>query len=193
MYIIVGLGNPGLRFEKTRHNVGFRVIDKLAAEYAVRVNVRKFRSLIGDCVIDGNKVLLVKPQTYMNLSGEAVREVASYYHIEPDHLIVIYDDLDLPLGSLRIRKSGGPGTHNGMRSVVSCLGNGDFPRIRVGIGDTDDAVVDHVIGKVPKAEQEVLAAVESDAARAVTDIIVLGIDNAMNRHNFKKGPTQDDH
>ena len=193
MYIVVGLGNPGLKYEKTRHNVGFRVIDKLAAEYEVRVNVRKFRALVGDCVIDGNKVLLVKPQTYMNLSGESVREVASYYHIEPDRLIVIYDDMDLPLGSLRIRKSGGPGTHNGMRSVVSLLGSGDFPRIRVGIGDPDDEAVDYVIGKVSKAEQQVLDAAESDAARAVTDIIALGIDNAMNRHNVKKGPTQDDH
>ena len=192
MIVVVGLGNPGTRYEKTRHNVGFRVIDQLAERFSVKVRTSKFRSLIGECFVDGRKILLVKPQTYMNLSGEAVREVISYYDVAMEDLIVIYDDIDLPLGSLRIRKSGGPGTHNGMRSVVDCVGSRAFPRIRIGIGSSGRELVDHVIGKVPKDEQQILSETEHMAAEAVIDMIKENIDIAMNKYNIKKASEEHD-
>lgn len=186
-YVIAGLGNPGSEYEKTRHNMGFRAIDVLSSDEGIQVNRSKFHSLIGRGRIAGRKVVLVKPQTYMNRSGIAVRESAMYFDVPPQNLIVIYDDIDLPTGSIRIRKSGGAGTHNGMKSVVEQLGTKDFVRIRIGVGAASDGedLVDRVIGKVPKAEQEILQEAAAEAAGAVRDIIELGVDNAMNRHNHK--------
>lgn len=188
MYIVVGLGNPGRRYAKTRHNMGFRAIDKLAADHSIKVGASRFNSLIGEGMISGEKVILVKPQTFMNLSGEAVIQVFNYYKLPEEHLIVVYDDLDLPLGSLRIRKSGGPGTHNGMRSVVSLLGFTGFPRVRLGIGNRkiDEDIVDHVIGKVPKDEQALLNELVNEGARAVKDIIEFGVEKAMNFNNIRR-------
>ena len=184
-YVIIGLGNPGKEYENTRHNMGFRAIDVLSSDENIDISRKKFHALIGRGRIDGRKVILVKPQTYMNRSGQAAREAARYFDVPPQNLIVIYDDIDLPAGSIRIRKSGGAGTHNGMRSVVEELGTKDFVRIRIGVGGAENGedLVDRVIGKVPKAEQEVLDAAASEAAAAAKDIISSGVDNAMNRHN----------
>ncbi len=192
MYIVAGLGNPGSGYENTRHNVGFKAVDRLASLCNAEINRAKFKGLIAETRIGSEKVILLKPQTFMNLSGQSVADLFYYYKIPEDHLIVIYDDFDLPVGTLRIRKSGGPGTHNGMKSVVSVLGFSGFPRIRIGIGGSRGDAVDHVIGKVPKSEQAVLEEAEQAAAEAARDIILLGIDNAMNRHNTRKKQEKND-
>ena len=186
MYIIAGLGNPGDKYARTRHNMGFRVIDKLSADLSVDVTRAKFKSLIGECRIGSEKVLLVKPQTFMNLSGDALRDVANFYKVPDENIIVIYDDMDIPLGAIRIRKFGGPGTHNGMRSVVSRLGTTQFPRIRTGVGGNEGSLVNHVIGKVSKDEEQVLDETATKAAKAARDIIEVGIDKAMNLNNTSK-------
>ena len=185
-YVIVGLGNPGAEYEKARHNMGFRALDVLAADTGIDVRRAKFNALIGQGRIAGHKVILVKPQTYMNRSGLAVRQAAMYYNVPSCNVIVIYDDIDLPLTAIRVRKSGGAGTHNGMKSVVQQLGVKDFPRIRIGVGaqDADEDLVDRVIGKVPKSEQILLDQAAEKAAKAAEDIVRSGIDIAMNRHNY---------
>lgn len=185
MYLIIGLGNPGKEYENTRHNMGFKALDVLASDTGIEIKKSKFQSLLGMGKINGEKVILCKPQTYMNLSGNAARECAMYYDVPRENVIVIYDDLDLPIESIRIRKAGGPGTHNGMKSVVQQLGITDFPRIRIGIGAAkeDEDVIDRVIGKVPKSEQVMLDEAAKKAAEAAMDIIKIGIDNAMNKHN----------
>ena len=185
MKLIVGLGNPGSEYEKTRHNMGFRALDVLASDEQIEIKRAKFHALIGQGRIAGHKVILVKPQTYMNRSGIAVREAAMYYNVPSSNVIVIYDDIDLPAGSIRIRKSGGAGTHNGMKSVVQELGTKDFIRIRIGVGaaESGEDLVDRVIGKVPEAEKKLLQKAAAEAADAVKDIIAIGVDNAMNRHN----------
>ena len=186
-YVIIGLGNPGKEYENTRHNMGFRAIDVLSSDENIEISRNKFHALIGRGRIAGKKVILVKPQTYMNRSGQAARETAMYFDVPSQNLIVIYDDIDLPAGSIRIRKSGGAGTHNGMKSVVEQLGTKDFVRIRIGVGGAEDGedLVDRVIGKVPKAEQELLDEAAAEAAKAAKDIITDGVDNAMNRHNHR--------
>lgn len=185
-YVIVGLGNPGSEYEKTRHNMGFRALDVLASDAGIDVRRAKFHALIGQGKIAGHKVILVKPQTYMNNSGIAVREAAMYYNVPSCNVIVIYDDIDLPLTAIRLRKSGGAGTHNGMKSVVAQLGVKDFPRIRIGVGAAsgNEDLIDRVIGKVPKEEQAALDQAAAAAARAAEDIIRLGIEKAMSVHNF---------
>ena len=184
-YVIVGLGNPGKEYADTRHNMGYKAIDVLSSDENIEIRRNKFHSLIGQGRIAGKKVVLVKPETYMNRSGIAVREAAMYFNVAPENLIVIYDDIDLPSGSIRIRKSGGAGTHNGMKSVVEQLGTKDFVRIRIGVGaaEAGEDLVDRVIGEVPKAERELLQKAAAEAAAAVKDIITIGVDNAMNRHN----------
>lgn len=193
MYIIAGLGNPGQKYENTRHNMGFKTIDCLAEEFGISVNRAKFKGLIGEGRIGNEKVILLKPQTYMNLSGQSVREIVDYYKVPEENVIVIYDDFDLPIGSIRIRKSGGPGTHNGMKSVVGQLNSRKFPRVRIGIGSSDGSTIDFVIGKVGKGEQELLAQASKAAADAVADIVRIGIENAMNIHNTKRNRDKDDH
>lgn len=193
MYIIAGLGNPGQKYENTRHNMGFKTIDCLSEEFGISVNRAKFKGLIGEGRIGNEKVILLKPQTYMNLSGQSVREIVDYYKVPEENLIVIYDDFDLPIGSIRIRKSGGPGTHNGMKSVVGELNFRKFPRVRIGIGSSDGSTIDFVIGKVGKGEQELLTNASKAAADAVADIVRIGIENAMNIHNTKRNRDKDDH
>lgn len=186
MYLIIGLGNPGKEYENTRHNMGFKTIDVLASRNNIDVSKSKFNSLIGKGFIGDEKVLLCKPQTYMNSSGIAVRQCAMYYDIPRDNVIVIYDDIDLPIASIRIRKAGGPGTHNGMKSVVEQLGITDFPRIRIGVGAAEDGenLIDRVVGKVPKNEKVLLDKAVEKASDAAGDIILDGIEKAMNKHNF---------
>lgn len=193
MYIIAGLGNPGSKYENTRHNMGFKAIDAMASEFGIDVNRAKFKGLIGEGRIGSEKVILLKPQTYMNLSGQSVREIMNFYKIPEENLIVIYDDFDLPIGSIRVRKSGGPGTHNGMKSVVQELGSRKFPRVRVGIGSSDGSTIQFVIGKVGKDEQQILNEAAEVAASAAADIIRIGIENAMNIHNTRKSEKKDDH
>lgn len=193
MYIIAGLGNPGSKYENTRHNMGFKAIDAMASEFGIDVNRAKFKGLIGEGRIGSEKVILLKPQTYMNLSGQSVREIMNFYKIPEENLIVIYDDFDLPIGSIRVRKSGGPGTHNGMKSVVQELGSRKFPRVRVGIGSSDGSTIQFVIGKVEKDEQQILNEAAEAAASAAADIIRIGIENAMNIHNTRKSEKKDDH
>ena len=188
-YVIVGLGNPGPEYAMTRHNMGYRAIDIFAEGECIEIRKSKFHSIIGQGRLAGKKLVLVKPETYMNKSGIAVREAAMYFDVPSENVIVIYDDVDLPLGSIRIRKAGGAGTHNGMKSVVEQLGTKDFVRIRIGVGSAEknENLIDRVIGKVPKEEQVTLDKAAADAADAVRDIIKLGTDVAMNRHNRVAG------
>ncbi|MCI5698114.1 MAG: aminoacyl-tRNA hydrolase [Clostridiales bacterium] len=187
MYIIIGLGNPGKKYENTRHNMGFIAIDRLAEKHNIQVDKIKFKALVGDGRIAGQKVLLVKPQTYMNLSGESVREVANYYKVNTNDIIVIYDDLDLPLGHIRIRKSGSAGTHNGMKSVVYQLRSDQFPRIRIGIGGNgDEDIINYVIGGFKKEEVKILEDTVDNVVSAIECVISESLDIAMNRYNTKK-------
>ena len=183
MYLIVGLGNPEEDYKNTRHNMGFDTVNKIASEYNIEVNKKKFRGLYGTGIIEGKKVTLLKPQTFMNLSGESIKEAVDFYKIENTNIIVIYDDMDIELGSIKIRKKGNPGSHNGMRSVVKYLGT-EFPRIRIGIGRPDDGdFVKYVIGAIPEEEKEILDKSTNIAKDAAIEIIKNGIDNAMNKFN----------
>ena len=186
MFIIAGLGNPGRKYEKTRHNMGFLTIDLIAEKNSIKVNKLKHKALVGDGFISDRKVLLVKPQTYMNLSGESLREVMDYYNVDIENLIVIYDDLDLETGVIRIRKKGSSGSHNGMKSVIYQLGNENFPRIRIGIGKSGNLDwKDFVTGKIGKSEEELLSKAVLSAAESVECILAEGIDRAMNKYNVK--------
>ncbi len=190
MIVIAGLGNPGKKYENTRHNMGFLTIDRIAEKNDIKVNKIKHRALVGDGFISGHKVLLVKPQTYMNLSGESLREVMNYYNVDIEDLIVIYDDFDIETGSLRIRKKGSAGSHNGMKSVIYQLKDDGFPRVRVGIGKSGSLDwKDFVLGKVGGAESDAISQAISNAADAVECMISEGIDIAMNKYNKKKKKT----
>jgi PTH1 family peptidyl-tRNA hydrolase len=185
MYIIAGLGNPGKKYENTRHNIGFITLDFLAERHDIKINKIKHKALVGEGRIAGQKVLLVKPQTYMNLSGESLREVMDYYKVDIEDMIVIYDDIDLDAGAVRIRKKGGPGTHNGMRSIVQHLGT-DFPRIRMGIGkDRKGDLADFVLGGFSKEDREVLEPAVERAALSIECYVDEGIEKAMNKYNIK--------
>ena len=186
MYVIAGLGNPGRKYENTRHNMGFLALDALAARCGIKVGKIRHKALIGEGIIAGEKVILVKPQTYMNLSGESLREVVGFYKPEHDHLLLIYDDIDLPAGALRIRPHGSAGTHNGMRSVIYQLQFDDFPRIRIGIGPSGRIPLEKfVIGHYTEEERPLLADAVSRAADAAELYIRRGLNIAMNEYNRK--------
>lgn len=195
MYIIAGLGNPGKQYENTRHNIGFIALDLLAERNDIKINKIKHKALVGEGRISGQKVLLVKPQTYMNLSGQSLREVMSYYKEEIENLVVIYDDIDIPTGTVRIRKKGSAGTHNGMRSIVYDLQSDQFPRIRIGMGgERKMALRDFVTGGFSKEEKEVLEKAVERAVLAAECIVEKGIDKAMNEYNIKrKAVEKNDH
>ena len=187
MYIIAGLGNPGKRYENTRHNIGFIAVDLLAERNDIKINKIKHKALVGEGRISGQKVLLIKPQTYMNLSGESLREVMAYYKEDLENLVVIYDDIDLPTGTVRIRKKGSAGTHNGMRSIVYDLQSDQFPRIRIGIGAQKKGELrDFVIGGFSKEEKEPLKEAVKRTALAAECIVEKGIDKAMNEYNIRQ-------
>ena len=191
MFVLAGLGNPGREYEKTRHNAGFAAIDYLAALYRIPVTKEKFRSLMGEGMIQGEKVLLMKPQTYMNNSGEAVRAILDFYKLETKNLIVIFDDIDLNPGSIRIRNRGSAGTHNGMRSILYHLGTEEFPRIRIGIGKPDPRfdLADYVLGRLDQNEQKAMNEAIEKVADAAGTIMVSGIEAAMARFNeTRKNP-----
>lgn len=185
MYVIVGLGNPGKQYENTRHNVGFNLIDILSKEHSIPVNKIKHKALIGEGIIGGNKVLLVKPQTYMNLSGETLIGIYQYYKVDPENIIVIYDDIDLDVGKLRIRKKGSGGTHNGMRSIIKCLGFDNFPRVRVGVSKPEHGqdLASFVLSRFRKDEIEDLQEALERAALAIETTIKDNLDLAMNKYN----------
>ncbi|MGX4601530.1 aminoacyl-tRNA hydrolase [Faecalimicrobium sp. JNUCC 81] len=185
MYVIVGLGNPGKQYDKTRHNVGFDVIDMLAKEYSISVTKIKHKALIGEGRVGAEKVLLVKPQTYMNLSGETLIDIYKYYKVDLSNIIVIYDDIDLDVGKIRIRKKGSGGTHNGMRSITKCLGSTDFPRVRVGVSKPmpGQDLADFVLSRFRKEEAIDLATGLEKACNAVDCIIRENIDLSMNKYN----------
>lgn len=186
-FIIVGLGNPGRKYDGTRHNVGFGVIDELVDRFHIGGPDRFGKSVTGKGRIGGRKVLLVKPMTYMNLSGEAVQEVVHYYRADPSRdLLVISDDIDLEAGALRIRKKGSAGGHNGLRSIVQHLGTEDFARIRIGVGHKPDPgydLADYVLGRFSGGEKKVMEEAEGRAAEAAACLVTDGIDLAMNRYN----------
>lgn len=186
MYIIVGLGNPGKKYENTRHNMGFIAVDLLAEKYGIKVEKNKFKALVGEGRIAGRKVLLVKPQTYMNLSGQSVMEVMNFYKEDIENLIVIYDDIDIPTGTIRLRKKGSAGTHNGMRNIVYLLQEDGFPRIRVGIGSESKVdLIHYVTSGVTKKEKDLLEDALTRAADAAACIVEKGIEKAMNEYNIR--------
>ena len=188
MYIIVGLGNPDRQYQNTRHNIGFDVIDAIAYKNHITVGERKHRALIGKGFVGGQKVVLVKPQTYMNLSGESVREVIDFYKVEEkSELIVISDDVSLDVGQIRIRKRGSAGGHNGLKNIILHLGHDEFHRVRMGVGEKPQGydLVDYVLGHFPKEEREIMDESAKRAADAVEMMITDGADAAMNRYNKK--------
>ncbi len=185
MYLIVGLGNPEPEYSKTRHNMGFDVINKLSNKYEINVNKSKWKGLVGTGIIENEKVILLKPQTFMNLSGESIREVMDFYNLENKDIIIIYDDMDIEKGEIKVRKTGGPGSHNGMKSVIENLPNNRFKRVRVGIGKPENKsdMINYVIGKVSDEEQEILDKGTEKAKEAVIEIVKNGVDSAMNKFN----------
>jgi PTH1 family peptidyl-tRNA hydrolase len=186
--MIVCLGNPGAKYAKTRHNAGFMAADALERETGVKINKIKFKALTAVADIGGQAALIMKPQTYMNLSGEAVGEAARFYKIEPDHIIVVSDEMSIPAGKMRIRRKGSAGGHNGLKNIIAHLGTDAFPRIRIGVGapapgDDHEEVIDWVIGSVPKAELKLIEETAAKAAEACACYITNGPDQAMNRYN----------
>lgn len=188
MYLIVGLGNPESEYERTRHNIGFCVINKIAKEFGIDITKTKFNALYGTGIINGQKVILVKPQTYMNLSGSAVVDFMDFYKLDLENLVVIYDDVDVEIGSIRIRKKGSSGSHNGMKSIVNMLQSEEFTRIRVGIGKPEHShdMINYVIGKINDEEQEKLEPGIDMAKQATIELINNGVDIAMNKFNKSK-------
>lgn len=185
MYLIVGLGNPEAEYARTRHNMGVDVINEIAEKYKISITREQFNGLYGKGEIENNKVILLKPQTYMNLSGDCVIEFIKYYKINIENVVVIYDDIDTIPGKIRIRKKGGPGTHNGMKSVVYRLQTENFPRVRVGIGmpEYKNDLINYVIGNITDDEYENLKKGINKASEAIVSIIKDGIDSAMNKFN----------
>ncbi len=184
MFVIIGLGNPGKQYAGTRHNVGFDVIDYLSEKHSIPLNKVKFKGLIGEGMIANQKALLVKPQTYMNLSGQTVLEIQNFYKLNPEQLIVIYDDIDVDPGKLRIRSKGSAGTHNGMRSIIYEIQSDQFPRVRIGVGKPQKGdLSSHVLGKFAKEDREEMDITIGNAAKAVETIVAEGVDAAMNKFN----------
>ena len=191
MFIIAGLGNPDRQYEGTRHNAGFDVIDRIAEKYNIAVDTKKHRAYIGKGIIDGQKVILAKPQTYMNLSGESIRSLVDYYKIdEENELLVVYDDISLDVGRLRIRAKGSAGGHNGIKNIIAHLGTQVFPRIKVGVGEKPKGydLADYVLGHFSKAERERMEEGYDHAVRAAEMILAGEVDGAMNEYNRKVKP-----
>lgn len=189
MKIIAGLGNPALKYGGTRHNVGFGVIDELSDRWNIRVADSRMRGLSGSGIIAGEKIILLKPMTFMNLSGECIRPFMDYYKLTPDELIVCYDDISLDVGMIRVRGKGSAGGHNGMKSIIQHLGTIDFPRVRIGIGAKPPQMdlADYVLGHFPADELPIIRSAIKDGADAVEMILEEGIQPAMNRFNKIKG------
>jgi len=185
MYLIVGLGNPEPMYCQTRHNMGFDVINLVAKKYDIKVDKKKFDGLMGKGKIGENDVVLLKPQTYMNDSGRSIFLAQQFYNIPIENIIVIYDDIDLPVGEMKIRKKGGAGTHNGMRSVVAELNSTEFPHVRIGTGQPEfkEMLVSYVIQPMSDEQYAELKPAIEKAAEAVPEIVISGVDKAMNKFN----------
>ena len=185
MYLIVGLGNPEEEYSKTRHNMGFNTINKISQKYEIQVNKNRFLGLSESTIIEGKKVILVKPQTYMNLSGNCVKQFKDFYKIEKEKIIVIYDDMDIVPGKIKIRKKGSAGGHNGMKSIIQMIGTEEFTRIRIGVGRPEFSgdEINYVIGEIPEDEIPRLEEGVEKAKEAVIEILKNGIDSAMNKFN----------
>ncbi len=184
MKLIAGLGNPGLKYARNRHNVGFMVVERLARAERTELNRQRFNAKLTEVTLDGERILLAQPQTFMNTSGTAVAKLATFYHLPRPDVMVVYDDLDLPLGKLRLRANGSAGGHHGMESTINMLGGNDIPRLRVGIGRPDpDADVDHVLGNFHGEEQKVLDEALDRAVQALLVWTKDGITKAMNLYN----------
>lgn len=186
MHLIVGLGNPGREYEGTRHNVGFEAIDYLSQKLGFEVTKIKFKGLLGEKTINGGKVLFLKPSTFMNLSGESVREAVAFYKIPIENVVVVYDDVALDVGRLRIREKGSDGGHNGMKSIIYQLASDSFPRVRIGIGGARGSMVSHVLGGFRQEEREDIKSAIEAAGDAVLEIIANGTQSAMNKYNSFK-------
>lgn len=188
MYIIVGLGNPGNKYQNTRHNVGFASVDKLAEENHVVFAEKKHKAMLGKGIIGGERVILAKPQTFMNLSGESVRELLDYYRVDAKtNLIVLYDDISLAPGQLRVRKKGSAGGHNGIKNIIAHLGHDEFLRVKIGVGEKPAGydLADYVLGHFPKEEVTLMEETYERAGKAALSIMEDGADKAMNRFNGK--------
>lgn len=187
MYIIVGLGNPGNKYDATRHNIGFDVITRIAADYNITLDNKKHKAILGTGYIEGEKVVLVKPQTFMNLSGESVREVVDFFKVSPDDVIIIYDDISLDVGQLRIRSKGSAGGHNGIKSIIAHLGIDEFKRIKVGVGNKPEGydLADYVLSRFKKEDEDVIRESIKKSSEAVKTIIKDGMESAMNIYNKK--------
>lgn len=183
MILIVGLGNYGKQYEQTRHNIGFDVIDYMANKYNIDVNREKFKGICGEGFIENKKVILLKPLTYMNLSGESIRELANFYKLEDDEIIVVYDDISLDIGRLRIREKGSAGGHNGIKSIIQNLGGDKFPRVKVGVGQPKDNLVNHVLGKFSKEDREHIEKVIPVVSDAIVEIVKNDAKESMNKFN----------
>lgn len=183
MYLIVGLGNPGPDYASTRHNVGFMVVDKIAEEMNVNIDKNKFKGLIAEGRIGTEKILLLKPMTFMNLSGESIVEAANFYKIPVEEIIVIFDDVSLDIGKIRIRKKGSAGGHNGIKSTISALGSDNFPRVKIGIGAAKHDLVKHVLGKFSAEEKSVLDQAIAAAKESVFTMVKESVDSAISEYN----------
>ena len=187
-WLVVGLGNPGDQYEHTRHNVGFDVVDELGERTGKAIQRLKYKALTATMELGGEKVLVMKPVTYMNLSGEAVREAAQFYKIPPERILVISDDVSLSVGKLRLRKNGSAGGHNGLKNIIAQLGSDQFPRLKIGVGEKphpDYDLADWVLGKFQGEDRKVMDEAVKRAADAVECILAKGIPEAMNRYNNK--------
>ena len=187
MYLIFGLGNPGSRYQFTRHNIGFMVLEKIAAQLEVELKQKSFDALWNRGKVAGLNVLLAMPQTYMNLSGNAVRKLLAYFKADINNLIVIHDDLDLPFGTVRLKTGGGNAGHKGLKSIISCLGTADFMRVRLGIGKPSDKsrIKDYVLQKFDSGETDLLQQIIQLAADAATEIVLSGMQTAMAKYHTK--------
>ena len=183
MFLIVGLGNPGDQYRHTRHNVGFDILDLLAEKYNINVNRTKYKGIYGEGIIKGEKVFLLKPQTYMNLSGESIREVISYYKITNEKIIVVYDDISLDAGKLRIRTKGSAGGHNGIKNIIMHISSDVFPRIKIGVGQPNSDLVDFVLSKPCIEDRDKIEKTFVEAIKAVETIIEYDVEVAMNKFN----------
>lgn len=191
MHLIVGLGNPGTKYAGTRHNIGFSAITYLSDHFHIPLNQNKHKAIFGTGYIGGEKVILAMPQTYMNLSGESVRPMADFFKIPPTNVLVIFDDISLDVGQLRIRKKGSAGGHNGMKSIIQHLGTQEFPRIKIGVGEKPQNwdLADHVLAHFPEEQEKTVRQSLLDATNACEKILVDGIESAMNIYNQKKRET----
>ncbi len=193
MYLIVGLGNPGKEYERTRHNIGFEVVEQLAKNNNIELNKMKFKGIYGEGRISGKKTYILKPTTYMNNSGEAVQAFADYYKIEDENIMIIADDIDIPFASIKIKKNGSGGTHNGLKSIVKLLGSKDFPRLKIGVGTKHESqdLANFVLGKFSKEEMIDIDKTIDLATKAIEEAIKSGIESSMNKYNNRGGLAQE--